>query len=129
MPIKQDFNWNKLQNGSDIRGIAIDGVPNEPVNLTPEIARILGQALVSWLAQKINKPNSQLTIGVGRDSRLSGPTIMQAVIDGITSTGSHVNDFGMASTPAMFMSTITTGFECDGAIMLTASHQIGRAHV
>jgi phosphomannomutase len=122
MPIEQDFNWNKLQNGSDIRGIAIDGVQNEHVNLTPEIARILGQALVSWLSQKINKPNNQLTVGVGRDSRLSGPIIMQAVIDGITSTGGHVNDFGMASTPAMFMSTITTGFECDGAIMLTASH-------
>ena len=122
MAIKQDFNWNKLQNGSDIRGIAIDGVPNEQVNLTPEIAKILGQALVGWLSQKINKPSNQLKIGVGRDSRLSGPIIMQAVIDGITSTGSHVNYFGMASTPAMFMSTITTGFECDGAIMLTASH-------
>ena len=122
MAIKQDFNWNKLQNGSDIRGIAIDGVPNEQVNLTPEIAKIIGQALVGWLSQKINKPSNQLKIGVGRDSRLSGPIIMQAVIDGITSTGSHVNYFGMASTPAMFMSTITTGFECDGAIMLTASH-------
>ncbi len=122
MTIKQDFNWSKLQNGSDIRGIAIEGVPNEQVNLTPEIAKILGQALASWLSKKINKPNNQLTIGVGRDSRLSGPIIMQAVIDGITSTGSQVNDFGMASTPAMFMSTITTGFECDGAIMLTASH-------
>jgi phosphomannomutase len=122
MMIKQDFNWNKLQNGSDIRGIAIEGVPNEHVNLTPEIARILGQALVNWLSQKINKPNNQLIIGVGRDSRLSGPTIMQAVIEGITACGSQVNDFGMASTPAMFMSTITTGFECDGAIMLTASH-------
>jgi phosphomannomutase len=114
MTIEQDFNWNKLQNGSDIRGIAIEGVSNEQVNLTPEIAKILGQALASWLSKKI--------IGVGRDSRLSGPVIMQAVIDGITSTGSQVNDFGMASTPAMFMSTITAGFECDGAIMLTASH-------
>jgi phosphomannomutase len=122
MAIEQNFNWNKLQNGSDIRGIAIDGVPNEQVNLTPEIAKILGQAFASWLSQQINKPNHQLTIGVGRDSRLSGPAIMQAVIDGITAVGSQVNDFGMASTPAMFMSTITTGFECDGAIMLTASH-------
>jgi phosphomannomutase len=122
MAIDQAFNWNKLQNGSDIRGIAIEGVPNEPINLTPEVAKILGQAWVGWLSQKINKPNDQLTIGVGRDSRLSGPSIMQAVIDGITSTGSHVNDFGMASTPAMFMSTITAGFKCDGAIMLTASH-------
>ncbi len=122
MSIAQDFNWSKLQNGSDIRGIAIEGVPNEHVNLTPAIARILGQALVSWLSKKINRPNNLLTIGVGRDSRLSGPVIMQAVIEGIISTGSNVNDFGMASTPAMFMSTITSGFECDGAIMLTASH-------
>jgi phosphomannomutase len=118
----QDFNWNKLQNGSDIRGIALEGVPNENVNLTPEIAKILGQAFATWLSQKVNKPKHELTVGVGRDSRLSGPAIMQAVMDGITSLGSQVNDFAMASTPAMFMSTITAGFECDGAIMLTASH-------
>jgi phosphomannomutase len=122
MATMQDFNWNKLQNGSDIRGVAIEGVPNENVNLTPEIAKILGQSFASWLSQKLNKSTDKLTIGVGRDSRLSGPTIMDAVMDGITSVGSHVNDFEMASTPAMFMSTITSGFECDGAIMLTASH-------
>jgi phosphomannomutase len=122
MAIMQDFNWNKLQNGSDIRGIALEGVPTENVNLTPEIAKILGQAFATWLSQQVNKPNNKLTIGVGRDSRLSGPAIMQAVMDGITSLGSQVNDFAMASTPAMFMSTITAGFECDGAIMLTASH-------
>jgi phosphomannomutase len=118
----QDFNWNKLQNGSDIRGVAIEGVPNEIVNLTPEIAKILGQSFASWLSQKVKKSTGKLTIGVGRDSRLSGPTIMAAVMDGITSMGSHVNDFEMASTPAMFVSTITPEFECDGAIMLTASH-------
>jgi phosphomannomutase len=122
MAIMQDFNWNKLQNGSDIRGVAIEGVPNENVNLTPEIAKILGQSFASWLSQKVNKSTDKLTIGVGRDSRLSGPTIMAAVMEGITSVGSHVNDFDLASTPAMFMSTITAEFECDGAIMLTASH-------
>ena len=47
---------------------------------------------------------------------------MAATLDGITAVGTQANDFGMASTPAMFMSTITTEFECDGAIMLTASH-------
>jgi phosphomannomutase len=122
MAIVQDFNWNKLQNGSDIRGIALEGVKDENVNLTPEVAKILGQAFGVWLSKKVGKPSSELTVGVGRDSRLSGPAIMQAVIDGITSVGSHVFDFAMASTPAMFMSTITPGFECDGAIMLTASH-------
>ncbi len=122
MAIEQDFNWNKLQNGSDIRGIALEGVLNENVNLTPQIAKILGQAFVVWLSQKVGKPTAELMVGVGRDSRLSGPAIMQAVMDGITSVGSQVNDFDLASTPAMFMSTITAGFECDGAIMLTASH-------
>jgi phosphomannomutase len=122
MAMLDDFNWNKLQNGSDIRGIALEGVRDENVNLTPEIAKILGQAFASWLSGKLTKPSFKLTVGVGRDSRLSGPAIMQAVMEGITSVGSQVNDFGMASTPAMFMSTITTGFECDGAIMLTASH-------
>ena len=122
MAIEQNFNWNKLQNGSDIRGIALEGVKNENVNLTPEIAKILGQAFVTWLSRKVNKPSTELIVAVGRDSRLSGPAIMQATLDGITTVGSQADDFEMASTPAMFMSTITAGFECDGAIMLTASH-------
>jgi phosphomannomutase len=118
----QDFNWKKLQNGSDIRGVAIAGVPNEDVNLTPEIAKILGQSFAIWLSQTLNKPASELLISVGRDSRLSGAELMQAVMAGINSLGSHCYDFAIASTPAMFMSTITDGFNCDGAIMLTASH-------
>jgi phosphomannomutase len=118
----QDFNWNKLQNGSDIRGVALEGVPNENVNLTPEVVNILGKSFATWLARKVNKPTSGLTISIGRDSRLSGSTLMQAAIKGMTSLGSQVYNFEMASTPAMFMSTITAGFECDGAIMLTASH-------
>ena len=118
----QNYNWTKLQNGSDIRGIALEGVRDEKVNFTPEIATILGQSFVSWLVRKVHKPAEKLTIAIGRDSRLSGPTLMQAVMAGITSLGSQVYDFDMASTPAMFMSTITPGFDCDGAIMLTASH-------
>jgi phosphomannomutase len=118
----KDFNWKKLQNGSDIRGVALEGIVNEEVNLTPEVAKILGQAFVSWLTQKAGKQASELTVSVGRDSRLSGPSLMESVMDGITSSGCRVYDFEMASTPAMFMSTVTPGFKADGAIMLTASH-------
>ncbi|WP_309740412.1 phosphomannomutase/phosphoglucomutase [Chamaesiphon sp. OTE_20_metabat_361] len=122
MAIEQNFNWNKLQNGSDIRGVALEGVKDERVNLTPEVAKILGRAFVMWLSGKLNKPGAKLILAVGRDSRLSGSALMEATLDGITDAGSQAQDFGMASTPAMFMSTITAGFECDGAIMLTASH-------
>jgi phosphomannomutase len=118
----ENFNWAKLQNGSDIRGVALAGVPGESVNLNPAIATILGQAFATWLGQKVGKPTTTLIIGMGRDSRLSGPALMQAGMAGMTALGSQVYNFELASTPAMFMSTITSGFECDGAMMLTASH-------
>ncbi|NJM57517.1 MAG: phosphomannomutase/phosphoglucomutase [Synechococcales cyanobacterium RU_4_20] len=118
----QNFDWRKLQNGSDIRGVALAGVPDEPVNLTPEVAQRLGNAFVAWLVSKLGKAAKDLRLAIGRDSRLSGPVLMQAVVDGIAAAGSSVYDLGMASTPAMFMTTVTPGFDCDGAIMLTASH-------
>jgi phosphomannomutase len=118
----QTVNWPKLQNGSDIRGVAIAGVPDEPVNLTPDVSHRLGQAFATWLATKVNRPIADLVIAIGRDSRVSGPALAQGVMAGITTLGSSVLDVGMASTPAMFMSTVTPEFNCDGAIMLTASH-------
>ena len=116
------FNWKKLQNGSDMRGVAIAGVENEAVNLTPDVTAILGKAFVCWLAGKLGKTATELIISVGRDSRLSGPVLMQALRSGMSAMGSQVYDFDLASTPAMFMSTIHPDFACDGAIMLTASH-------
>ncbi|MDJ0531785.1 MAG: phosphomannomutase/phosphoglucomutase [Xenococcaceae cyanobacterium MO_207.B15] len=118
----QSINWKKLQNGSDIRGVALPGVPDEKVNLTPEVAKTLGQSFIIWLSQKVAKPATELTVSVGRDSRLSGLSLMQSLMEGMTSLGCKVYDFAIASTPAMFMSTVTPEFNCDGAIMLTASH-------
>ena len=117
-----EFDWKKLQNGSDIRGVALDGVAGEGVNLTPTVVSQLGQAFVSWLGAKVSKPAADLTVAIGRDSRLSGPDLMQAAITGMAAMGCRIYDFAMASTPAMFMSTVTPGYECDGAIMMTASH-------
>jgi phosphomannomutase len=117
-----EFSWEALQNGSDIRGIALEGAIGEAVNFTPEIVNRLGSAFVMWLALKLGRTASDLKISVGRDSRLSGEMLMQAVSDGISCLGAQVYDFALASTPAMFMSTVTDGFYCDGAIMLTASH-------
>jgi len=116
------FDWPQLQNGSDIRGVALNGVAGEAVNLTPDIVYTLGHAFVGWLSQTLNKPAHELTVAVGRDSRISGPTLMTAVLSGITQMGSDGFNFELASTPAMFKSTVTEGFNCDGAIMLTASH-------
>ncbi|MGK7892742.1 MAG: phosphomannomutase/phosphoglucomutase, partial [Xenococcus sp. (in: cyanobacteria)] len=118
----KNVSWKELQNGSDIRGVALPGVPNEEVNLTPEIAKLLGQAFVTWLAKKVSKPMTELTVSVGRDSRLSGLNLMESLMEGMKILGCKVYDFAIASTPAMFMSTVNPEFNCDGGIMLTASH-------
>ena len=113
---------SKLQNGSDIRGVAVDGVEGEKVNLTPDIARQIGCAYVSWLEKKSGNLACSLKIGVGRDSRASGPALADALIEGMVSAGATVVDCGMATTPAMFMSIVFEETYYDGAAMITASH-------
>jgi phosphomannomutase len=109
----------KLQNGSDIRGIALDGIVNEPVNLTPEVVNLLGKAFGKWLEMKgFKKPS----VAVGMDSRISGPGLIAEFCGGLASRGITVYDCGLASTPAMFMATISETINADGAVMLTASH-------
>ena len=45
----------KLQNGSDIRGIACEGVAGEDVNLTEEAGNRIGGGFVKWLSDKKGK--------------------------------------------------------------------------
>ena len=60
----------KLQNGSDIRGVAAEGVADEPVNLTEDAVNLIGQAFVKWLSDKTKKPATELKIGVGHDYKV-----------------------------------------------------------
>src|SRR5574344_377944 len=120
--IRMNENILKLQNGSDIRGIAIDGVEGEYVNLTEDITTKIGSAFISWLSKKTGKQAKELTVGVGRDSRVTGETLANALMQGIISTGAKVINCNMATTPAMFMSLIFEQTKFDGSAMITASH-------
>ena len=115
-----EIEYRKLQNGSDIRGVAMEGIEGQPVTLTAEAVTNIAKAFVLYLQEKFNK--SELRLSIGRDSRLSGEALLKAAADGILAMGADLADFGLASTPSMFMSTVTKGYEYDGAIMLTASH-------
>ncbi len=112
----------KLQNGSDIRGIGIEGIEGQNVNLTDEAVRAFGAAFADWLSKDKNKPTKELRILIGRDSRLSGERIRDAFVQGLNTRNVDVYDTGLGSTPAMFMSTVTEHYEFDGAVMVTASH-------
>ena len=121
MPLTYD-DFQKLANGSDIRGVAIPGVPDEPVTLTPEAANRIAAGFVRFLSETTGKSPAELQIAVGHDSRISALAIKDSVLTGLTYTGAHGIDCVLASTPAMFMATIFEDTAADGSIMITASH-------
>lgn len=112
----------KLQNGSDIRGIACEGVAGEDVNLTQEAGNRIGGGFARWLAQKKGKKAEELRIGIGHDSRITADSLFAAAAKGIVAAGAKVYDCGLVSTPSMFMTTVFDEFAFDGSIMITASH-------
>ncbi len=112
----------KLQNGSDIRGIACEGVAGEAVNLTEEAGNLIGGGFARWLAEKKGKKPDALRIGIGHDSRITADSLFAAAAKGIVAAGAKVYDCGLVSTPSMFMTTVFDEFAFDGAIMITASH-------
>lgn len=111
-----------LQNGSDIRGIAIPDVPGREANLLRSEADVLTQGFVAFLEKKWDRPARDMKIAVGCDSRLSGPYLKQILLLTLELLDVTPLDCGLASTPAMFMATKFPALRCDGAIMITASH-------
>lgn len=110
-----------LQNGTDIRGVACkDDRSDLDISLRKEDVELIAKAFATWITDKDKKSN--IKIGLGMDSRLTGPEFRQAVGDSLRSIGVNVVDCGLATTPSMFMTTIMDDYMCDGAIMFTASH-------
>lgn len=112
--------WKQFKSGTDIRGVASDGVPGEEINLTDENIEKMAAGFVLWLSDHTKKSASTLKIAVGHDSRISADRIQAAVTRAIMGAGVRVLDCGLASTPSMFMTTVDLG--CDGSIQITASH-------
>lgn len=111
------MDYSKFKSGSDIRGYAL-GDESNPLYMSDEMVMRSAAAFAQWLKSKTNKEN--LFVSVGHDSRLSAERIKNAVIKALTSNGVKVADCSLASTPAMFMTTVEMG--CDGAVQITASH-------
>ncbi len=89
----------------DVRGIY-------PDELTPELAYRIGRAFVVYLQPR--------HVVVGRDMRVSSPTLASALIDGLLDQGADVTDVGLISTDGLYFAVGKFGF--DGGIMVTASH-------
>lgn len=91
----------------DIRGIY-------PDEINEEVAEKIGAAFVRYLGQDVKK------IIVGRDIRLSSPSLFKAISEGITKQGVGVSDIGICTTPMLNFGLIKYGYK--GGIMISASH-------
>ncbi|HEX4583499.1 MAG TPA: phosphomannomutase/phosphoglucomutase [Burkholderiaceae bacterium] len=92
----------------DVRGV-VDR------SLTVEAASAIGAALGSEAdARHVRE------IAVGRDGRLSGPALRDALIRGIRSTGCGVVDVGMVATPMLYFATYR--LETGSGVSITGSH-------
>ena len=92
----------------DVRGV-VDG------SLTPAAARAIGAALGSQA-----RTQTVRDIAVGRDGRLSGPALRDALTEGIRSTGCGVVDIGMVATPMLYFATYHLG--TSSGVSITGSH-------
>jgi phosphomannomutase/phosphoglucomutase len=92
----------------DIRGIV-------GKTLTPEIARGIGQGIGAEARSRgVN------TVCVGRDGRLSGPSLASALADGLRQAGVDVIDLGRVTTPMLYFAA--HHFGTGSGVMVTGSH-------
>jgi len=92
----------------DIRGVVSR-------TLMPETVEKIGQALGSEA-----KARGWDEIAIGRDGRLSGPSLAAALARGIQAAGANVVDVGLVTTPMTYFAAYHLGTQC--AVMVTGSH-------
>jgi phosphomannomutase / phosphoglucomutase len=97
----------------DIRGIVAGDNPQ----ITPELARLVGKALGTYLPEKYNTDQ----MFVGCDNRPSSDGLKAAMIEGIASTGMNVTDIGAVLTPTLYYAVASYG-DKGGGVMITGSH-------
>jgi phosphomannomutase len=93
----------------DIRGVY-------PGEINEDAARAIGVAFVAYLGAR--------RIAIGRDMRLSSPSVAAAFIDGATSQGADVVDYGMIATDMLYFAVARERH--DGGVQITASHNPGQ---
>jgi phosphomannomutase/phosphoglucomutase len=92
----------------DIRGIV-------GKSLTPEVVELVGRALGTLCRERGGD-----AIAIGRDGRVSGPSLVKALAEGIRSTGVDVHDVGMVPTPVVYYAAHQLG--TGSAVAVTGSH-------
>lgn len=94
--------------GYDVRGVY-------PKDINADVAYTFGKAFGTYIKQF-----QQEDCVVGYDNRFSSEELVEALIKGITSTGTHVVSLGLVTTPMYYYAQIRTN--TPAGVMVTASH-------
>lgn len=94
----------------------VRGIANQ--DLSPELSFKLGRIGGYILTKHTDKKNPQVL--VGRDTRISGQLLQDALISGLLSVGIEVLNLGVITTPGV--SYLVRAQEADAGVMITASH-------
>jgi phosphomannomutase len=97
----------------DVRGLygeQIDG----------DVAEAIGRAFARVIARGANKEVRDISLGLGRDMRLTAPELAARYRDGMVAEGARVLDAGMVGTEMLYF--LVGSRELDGGLMCTASH-------
>jgi phosphomannomutase len=97
----------------DIRG-------KYPDQMDEPLAYRIGRAFARVLSDLQDTPVEELTVALGRDMRLSAPSMAAEYARGIADEGANVIDIGMAGTEQLYWTVGARGL--DGGLMCTASH-------
>lgn len=96
----------------------VRGIANK--ELTPELAFKIGRCGGYVLCQHTENSNEKPQVLVGRDTRISGQLLEQALISGLLSVGIEVLQLGVISTPGV--SYLTRTQKAAAGVMISASH-------
>jgi phosphomannomutase len=107
-----------LQNPQIFKAYDIRGLYGE--ELDAQMAQLIGRAFTRVIAALEDKPTTQLTLGLGRDMRLTAPEMAAAYRDGMLGEGATVIDAGEVGTEMLYY--LVGSRELDGGLMCTASH-------
>jgi phosphomannomutase len=91
----------------DVRGVV-------PSTLSEPVAQALGRAF-----GMMARAEGETAVAVGRDGRLSGPSMSAALVRGLVASGIDVIDIGLATTPMLYFAANTL---CTSGIQVTGSH-------
>ncbi len=95
-----------------------------------DIRGIVGQTIDERFAEHLGRAFGtearqlgEKAVAVGRDGRLSGPSLVAALVRGLRSTGLDVVDLGAVTTPMLYYMAATRGAHgCRSGIQVTGSH-------